>query len=558
MIRWPTPLLVLSLATTVVLHGACSKKKSPEPKLPPPVPKLDEQAGDEVPVPGGQVVVHLESEPGMLNLLIHPDAWSARISMGLIHEPLVREDPRDYAYAPGLAERWEASPDSRTWTFHLRTARWHDGKPFSSRDVAFTFEKMFDPEVRADLIRASFASFGCAKWETPDDRTFRLFCEKPPFLLLTSLGLLPILPAHAMGDGDFNKHPKNREPLGTGPYRFDHWTPGREIVLVRNDDYWGRKGYLGRIIYQYVESPVTAVRLATRGEIDFVSRVREPQWVDNVQNDPKLKANFNQFVDWPNQHLVLVCNTKREVFQDVRVRRALAHLFDAETILETVMRGMGKRIATVYYDKAPGYHEGLLPYPFDPDRAGQILDEAGWKDGDGDGVRDRKGTPLRFEFLLSTVSSTLKRIVARYQQDLKKAGIQMDISPIEWIQLVERMRSREFDMLGTGHDFISPRTDPFDLYHSSQSQEGGNYAGYESREMDAALEAMRAEPDERRRVALDRRIQEIAYEDLPYIPTFTQQVNAIVHKRFRGVYTSAEWYQLDDWWVPKRLQRSAP
>ena len=121
------------------------------------------------------------------------------------------------------------------------------------------------------------------------------------FWLSSWIGIVPIMPAHAMDKGDFNKHPLNRKPLGTGPYGFERWTSGKDIVLVRNDDYWGKKGYLDRIVYHLVQNPVTAVQLATRGELDFVARVREPQWVENVQKDPNLKANFNKFSDWPNQ-----------------------------------------------------------------------------------------------------------------------------------------------------------------------------------------------------------------------------------------------------------------
>jgi len=544
----------IGLALTACgLAVAVSCRKPPRPPPPPAGAACGEAPGDEVPVPGGEVVVHLETEPAHLNNLIQPEGWRYRVTLH-IHEPLVREDPGTGAYVPGLAERWEVSNDKLTYTFHLRAGvRWHDGQPFSSRDAAFTFDKIFG---EAPALRGGFEPFGC-RHEAPDERTFRLVCKKPYFMMLANLDGLPILPAHAMGDGDLNKHPLKRRPLGTGPYKFDHWTPGSEIVLARNDDYWGKKAYLDRIVYLYVENPVTAVQLAAKGELDFVSRVREPQWVGMVKTDPKIRANFREIVDWPNQYSYLSFNCGGAMFSDARVRRAMAHLFDADRILKDLMYGMGKRIATVYHEKSPGFHDGLLPYPFDPDRAKQLFDETGWKDTDGDGVRDKDGKPFRFTFLMSVGSATLEKQITVYQEDLRKAGIRMDVTKIEFAQFLDRAGKHDFDMLGLGNTEYSPRMDPYFNYHSSQIEGGQNWSGYANPDMDALLDTMRVELDEQKRAEIDRRIQELAYEDLPYVPAFTQPVPAIVHKRFCGVKTSVEWYQLNQWWIPKRLQGQA-
>jgi peptide/nickel transport system substrate-binding protein len=548
------------LLLVVVVLSACGKKEARDGGKPhaPSAGQWAEQPGDEVPVPGGQVVVHLETEPPHLNGLIRPDAWLVRIAVHMIHETLIREDPYTGEYVPALAERWEVSPDKLTYTFHLRAGvRWHDGAPFGSRDVAFTIEKLFDPSVHADTAGATFKMFGCDRWETPDKVTFRLFCKKPYFLFLTSLDDLPIFPAHAMGDGDFNNHAFNAEPVGTGPYKFDHWLRGREIVVVRNDAYWGRKGHLDRIVYKFVESPATAVQLAAKAEIDFVSRVREAQWFDDVQKNPRIKANFNQISDWPSAFNVFVLNVQRPALSDVRVRRALAHLVDADTILDHVMHGMGKRTATVYYEKAPGCDDDLLPYPFDPERAKQLLDEAGWKDSDGDGVRDKAGTPLRFTLLLPVESPTMEPWGTRLQEELRKAGVRMDVSKIQFSVMYGRGQQHEFDAMAMNYAYTSKRMDPFDLFHSSQTKGGLNWAAFHDKEMDDTLDVMRSELDEAKRVPLDRRIQEIAYEQMPYIMLFRPRVNAIVHKRVRGVKTSVEWYQLQDWWIPKRFQTPA-
>ena len=548
--------LLLLVVTALQGCGGCAKEP-PKPKThPPPGSQWETRPGDEVPVPGGQIVVHRETEPGQLNALVYSDAWTHRITLNMIHESLVREDPRaPFGCIPGLAERWDVSPDKLTHTFHLRGGvRWHDGQPFTSRDVRFTFDKLFDPKVRADALRASFEPLGC-NWKTPDERTFVIRCRKPHFLFLTNLDDLPILPEHAMAKGDMNTHPRNKEPLGTGPYKFERWVPRGDIVLARNDDYWGKKGYLDRIVYQYLEDAHTAFLLAGKGEIDFVSRVREPD-MPAVETEPRFRDHFNRLVDTPNQFHLLVLHCAHPAFSHRLVRRAMAHLFDAEEILTKLMRGLATHIASVYYEGLPGHHEGLIPYPFDPERAKQLFDEAGWKDTDGDGVRDKEGKPFHFTFLYPSVSASIERWATGYQENLKKAGVRMDLAKLDWAVFLERVSHQKFDMAAMSWIFPTPRVDPFDLYHSLP-QGGSNYGACKNAEMDRLLESTRSELDEAKRVPLDRHIQEMAYEELPFVPTFRPKLVAIAHKRLHGVSTSPEWYQLNEWWIPKRLQQPA-
>lgn len=506
---------------------------------------------DGPPVPGGQIVVHLEVEPPHLGYFVNPDAWTRRLTIPLVYDTLVHEDPKTYEYTPALAASWEVSPDSLTYTFHLRGGvKWHDGHAFSAKDVKFTFDKMYDPSVRAQSMRANYEPF-CDRWEAPDDATFVLYCHKPSFLMLTNLADLPIMPQHVFSTGDMNKHEALRKPVGTGPYRLESWTPRQSIVLARNDAYYGKKGYLDRIVYQFVEDPSVAVQLARKGELDFLSRVREAQWM-GMKGDATIDASFNKVTDWPVSYSYMVFNLERPLFRDKRVRQAMAHLFDRRRILDTIMYGQGRMTESPFYFKAKNFHQNLAPRLYDPDRARRLLDEAGWKDSDGDGVRDREGVKLAFTFMRTIGSSTQEKWSTLLQEDLRKAGVTMEISPIEWSQFLERLRKHNFDLASLMGIFPSPRVEFFVNYHSSQIADGQNYSSYRNAEVDGLLDRIRGELDEAKRNGMELRLQEIIHEDAPEMFMYNHATNAIVHKRYRGVYTSPMWYQLGEWWIPRK------
>jgi len=546
----PGPRSVLLGAAVVLIASSQCRRKMPDPV----VEDLSVKPGDQVPVTGGQVVVHLRTEPAHLNTLVLSDLWATRVSLHMIHETLVREDPRTYEYVPGLAERWEITHDERgnpTYTFHLRRGvRWHDGKPFTSRDVMFTFDKLFDPEVRAHVIRPSFEPY-VDSYEAPDDHTFRIVCKKTYYAFLTAIDDLPILPLHAMADGDLNTHERNRRPVGTGPYKFASWKAGRKIVLARNPEYWGETGYVDRIVYLYVQNPPMAAQLARKGRVDFIDRVHRPEAIDE-----EFRTRFREVVDQPVMLSMFVVNHGRELFRDVRVRRALAQLFDADSVLRKLVRGRGSRTTSLYYPKLPSYHGGLAPHPFDPEGAARLLDQAGWTDSDADGVRDRDGESSALT-LLVPLRSRLEKYATVYQEALRKVGIRVHIAKLEWPVINERLQAHDFDMLVLTVSWPSPHMDPYELLHGTQRTKGGaNYANYADAKMDSLLEAMRVELDAEKRRQIDLRIQELAHQEVVYIPLFNYHVVGMAHRRIRGVEPSAEWYQLDRWWIPKRLQRN--
>lgn len=499
--------------------------------------------------PAPALRIHVESEPANLLSLIQPDAWSHRITYHNLFESLVRLDPRTYKVTAELASTWKVSEDYLTYTFYLRQGVvWHDGKPLSGADVKFTFDRVMDPQVRAASTRATLEPFIKSYRLVKPDR-FEIVCTRPSPWFMVAIADVPILPAHLMRDGDLNTHPLLRKPVGTGPYRFAEWATGQRIVLSRNERYWGEKPRISRLVYRIIQSPDTAIKLARRGELDFISRVRAEQWVDTVLKDPVIRNEFVTVRHSPPGTMYILFNHKRKLFQDVRVRRALARLLDLETVTGKIFHGLARPVGALYWYKDPSYNKALEPVKLDVEGAARLLREAGWTDSDQNGVLDREGQPLRFIFLLPAASQSSKRWLTIYQQQLRKAGVVMEISPIDWATYLDRIRKHDFDASALGMVQVGPYTDLYLQFHSSQIDDGQNYGAYSNPRVDKLLEQIRVEMDDGRRRELSLEVQRILRQEMAVVPLFAYEDPGIVARRVHGVYSSALWYQVRDWWM---------
>lgn len=495
------------------------------------------------------LVVHMETEPAHLLSMLRPDYWAKRTTSHLVFQSLLRIHPRTYEPEGELAATWRVSKDRLTYTFFLRNGvRWHDGHAFSGEDVVFTLDRLLDESTGAagarSALRPYIQSYALIKHDE-----LRIVCKKASPFFLSVLADLDILPAHLLARGELSKHPFLRAPVGTGPYRFHSWKSGQQIVLQRFEQYWGQKPAIGKLIYRVVANPDVALKLCRRGEIDFMPRVRPAQWVGVVSKDPVLKHEFIRTRHFPPGQSFVMLNHRRPLFSDVRVRRALAMLLDLDTIVTQVMHGIGHRVGSLYWFKDPHYDATIQPIPYDPGRAAKLLAQAGFSDSDGDGILDKAGRPFKFTFLVAAVSKSQQRWATIYQQALRKVGVLMDISSMDWSAYLDRIRKHDFDVGALGMRQTRAQTDLYDQLHSSQIKHGQNYSAYHNPEADRLLVQVRSEmdPEKRRQAALA--LQKVLARDVALIPLFAEEEPGIVSRRVHGVYTSVLWYQLRDWWI---------
>ncbi len=511
---------------------------------------------DKVVTDGGTLVRRYNAEPDTLNPLTSTDAYASAL-LSLMTDSLASRNRDTLEFEPELAESWELSDDHLTYTFHLRKdVRWHDGKPFTAADVIYSFEKITDTTVNAPSIRNYYRDLQSVV--APDDYTVVFTWAKPYFLSFESSATMPIVPKHIFDDGqDFNTHPAGRTPVGNGMYRFVEWKTNQELVLQRNEDYYGRKPHIKKIITVFTPDDNAALIQASSGDIDTMG-VRIEQWVNELQTDT-LRQKFNRYSYDERYYSYIGWNERRPFFSDRRVRLAMTQLTNREAILESIYYGLGKIVTGTFFIHSDSYSPEIKPWPYDPVEGARLLDEAGWTDHDSDGIRDKaidgKTVKFEFDFMFPSGSKTAEKIGVLLQEELKKAGVIVNLRNLEWAAFLQRLDNADFDAVTLAWS-LSIEQDPYQLWHSSQIAEGGsNYVAFKNDELDSLIEQARTEFDPEKRNALYHRFNEIVHEEQPYTFLFCPPATAIVNKRFHNVIVHTLGLDVRDWYVPAAMQK---
>lgn len=491
------------------------------------------------------LIAHLSAEPSTLNPITSTDAYSANINE-YIYESLLKRDEKTMELVPVLADFWEVADDHLTYTFHLKkNIRWQDGHPFTARDILFSYERILDPKVDSAHLRNYYQDI--EKLEVIDDYTVRYHYRIPYFRALEFCGGIPIVPAHRFtADEDFNRSRIGREPLGTGPYRFERWDTGKEIVLLRNEDYWGEKPRLKRIVFKVITDSTVALQVLKKGGLDLMG-LRPIQWVKQTSSE-RFQRQFQKLKYYLPSYSYIGWNMRHPFFSDQRVRRAMTMLLNREAILKELLFNLGIVVTGSFYVNSPAYNHDIEPYPYDPAGAVALLEAAGWRDHDGDGVLDKDGTPFMFEFQISSGSKFAEQLATILQENLKQVGIRMSIRKLEWAVFIQNIQQHQFDACTLAWS-LSWESDPFQLWHSSQADKGSNFVGFSNPEADRIIETARQEFDDDKRNQLYRRFHEILHEEQPYTFLFTTEALTAVARRFQNVQVHPMGLAPREWWA---------
>ncbi|MBF0492411.1 MAG: peptide-binding protein [Deltaproteobacteria bacterium] len=484
------------------------------------------------------LVVHMAADPTNLNLLISNDFASSMVN-GYIYESLIARDNETLEWIPRLASAWEVSKDGMQYTFHLKEGiQWHDGLPLTVEDILYSFKKIQEPNP--ETLHLSNYYKDISKLEKLDKNTVRFTYAKPYFKALEFCGGLPIIPQHIYDDGqDFNTHSANRKPIGTGPFQFERWDAGKQIVLKRNEDYWDKSRFpqIKGIVFKVITDDAVALMALKKDLIDLMN-VSPIQWMKQT-NSPDFNARFvKHHYDAPVYYYV-GWNLRRPQFNDKKVRQALTMLSNRQAIVDKLIYGLAKVISGPFFFQSDSYNKKVEPLPYDPEAAAKLLDEAGWTDHDGDGIRDKDGVKLEFQLLVRTGNRTHEYVASILKEDFTKAGIKMEIIPMERSILFHRAQTWDFDavIMGWSSSFDD---DPYQVWHSSQieneqHQKGSNFVGYKNEEVDEILEKARSTFDKEKRSALYQRFHEIVAEDQPYTFLYANPTLLVRSARFKNV-----------------------
>lgn len=485
------------------------------------------------------MIIGVPNEPNSLD----PHLFTSRLARKvgyLIYDPLVHQDPETLEYIPGLATEWEVSDDDLTWTFWLRDdVVFHNGDEFTAEDVKYTYERILDPATEATYALDDIGPLESV--EVVNDYEVRLHYSEPyaPLLHYLALGQLQPLSRRAIEEQgeDFGTQPFG---AGTGPFEFVEWRSGQDITLSRFENYnWGPEIYENRgaarlagIEIRIIPDVETSTVGMLTGELDAVDFLPDRD-VQSFYDDPDI--NMNQ-VHLPGMGLYSAFNITKPPFDDVEVRRAANHAIDKEAIIDVVKLGN----ATVGHGPIPfffhGFHEGLEDYyPYDPARANEILDAAGWEMG-SDGVREKDGQRLSGLTIVRERDDYIDT-AQMVQEMFLEVGIEIELQILEWGTLLDAIFAGEhnYTFMGHGHgesDIV------YTLYHSSNIG-GFNLAHIDDPYLDELTELQRVTPDLDERAEILREIQEIVmmekalwvpiYNDIQYWPTNARVENVMVH-----------------------------
>jgi len=456
------------------------------------------------------LVMLIESSPTNLDPRVGLDAQSERID-GLLFDDLLTRDEH-LNVEPQLADSWEI-PDPLTYIFHLHHGvTFHDGRSLTSRDVKWTFDSLLQGKVRSTK---SAAYRFVDHIDAPDDYTVVFHLKQPFATLLWNLsdGAMGIVP---YGSGDeITTH-----PVGSGPFRFVSAEQDRDVVIERNDDYWGEKPNLSRVRFAVVPDTTTRALELRKGSADVAINALTGDLVVALEHEPTLEV-----LRGPGTVLwYLAFNLRDPILRDRRVRQAVAYAIDRQPFIHYLQHDFARAAYSLLPPESWAYDGDVPHYDHDPQKARQLLDQAGYAAVNG----------VRFHMTMKTSNTdeSTRLLAAVLQEQLREVGIALDIRTFEFATFFSDVTRGSYQLHSLR--WVGGNEDPdiFEyVFHSSKfAPHGANRTYYSNPRADALIDEARSELDQAKRKVLYAQLQQIVAEDLPYIDLWYQD-NILVHTK---------------------------
>ncbi|MBX9461959.1 MAG: ABC transporter substrate-binding protein [Aquamicrobium sp.] len=426
------------------------------------------------------IVIGMVLEPPHLDPTAGAAAAIKEVGYANIFEGITRIGP-DGAVQPGLAESWEISDDGKVYTFKLRTGvKFHDGADFSAEDVKFSIDRA----MAEDSVNPQKGLYSAIeKVEVVDPATVVVTLKHPQGAFLWNMGwgeAAIVSPASADGNKE--------KPIGTGPFKFENWAKGSSITLVKNPDYWGEEVALDKAEFRIIPDAAAAVPALLSGDVHAFSNMPAGDALPQIESDPRFKVVIGS----TEGETVLATNNKKEPFDKLEVRQAIAHALNRDEIIAGTPPGLGVPIGSHFAPHHPAYVDLTGTYPYDPEKAKELLAQAGFPDG---------------------FSATLKLPPPGYARDggqiiasqLRQVGINLEIIPLEWADWLSQVfTDKNYDLSIVSH------VEPMDIGIYARPD---YYFQYQNPEFNAVMEELEVTTDEAKRNELYGKAQRILAED---------------------------------------------
>jgi peptide/nickel transport system substrate-binding protein len=504
---------------------------------------------------GGTLVAGVIADMGSPNVYAVLSERVTQEVVTLMFLRLVEEEP-DYqdhppTIKPLLAKSWEFSPDRKSLTFHLRTdVTWSDGVPVTADDVRFSWQAQTDPAVLWD---SAYYKADISDVEALDPHTVRFHFKRVSAQALLDVNEGEIVPEHVWSQLPFDQWRQHSDwfvdhLVVDGPYVLESWTPQQEIVLRRNERYYEPgKPYIDRVVLREVADRSSLLTQALAGKLDHVLGLTTAD-MKRVESSPRLvPLSF-----WGRGMVFVAWNLRNPLFAETEVRQALTMAIDREAIVEAVYGPYGRVGVSPILSDVWAFNHDLEPWPYDPERARQLLAAHGWRDSDGDGILDKGGK--RFSFSLETNAGNQQRqdAVVMIQEQLRRVGIDVHVRTMAFGPLMDRANRHNFEAI------LMKWGMPTDLglsfaFHTRSIDEASNVFCYSNPEADRLMDAAESVTDlaDRRRY-LDP-LQEILHRDQPMTLLWESKDLGAVSKRLhlggQPPNVIRAFWHLWDWWL---------
>lgn len=541
-------LLALAAGTSAALLG-CDRGSAPG-------------TADGAAAAGGTLVIATPAEADILLPALVNTLEGKKVA-DMLFEPLAEIGPKlntvgDEGFEPRLAERWTWAPDSQWIAFHVNPrARWHDGRPVRAEDVRFTHTLYANPAVGSPMT-PNIADIDSV---TVRDSLTAVFWFKRAFpeQFFQAVYHMHVLPAHLLAStpvAQLKSSSFARRPVGTGRFRFSRWTPSERLELVADTAHYRGRAKLDRVVFSIAPDFTAATTKLFAGEADFFEVMR-PEQMPELARNASLKAVPYSALDVGyllfNQRDAASRARPHPVLGDRQVRRALTMALDRETMVRSVLDSFGMVPLGPFVRAQSGADTAAPRLAYNPARAGALLDSAGWRDADGDGMREKDGRPLGFTLLVPNSSKNRVRYAVLIQDQLKRAGVAMKIEELEFGAFAERLMKRKFDAAMDARHLDPSPTVIEQSWGSAAARapESSNYASYANATFDALLDSAGATAAPARSRAYLSRAYRAIIEDAPAVWLYEPRMVAGAHKRLQisGMRADAWWAGIADWTI---------
>jgi peptide/nickel transport system substrate-binding protein len=536
-----------------------------------------------------EVSIRLEAEPDRLNPLLSTISYSRQV-FDPLHLYLMNYDPTTLVLVPQLLKETPkielikngVYEGGTKYSFEIREeAVWDDGKPVTAADYEATLKLIFNPFLPTLGYRTFLENIQSFDIDKMNPKKFTIILNDTYFAGLESLtNVVPVLPKHIF-DADnsldtvsllklisdpspenqlknypfikdfadyylgefFSRNPEGVN--GAGPYKLVSWLSGQEILLEKKQAWWGDKlatdnaafqAFPDKLLFKIIPDPVSALAALKNEEIDVMQNIAPEDFLD-LTSDSTTKAHFSFYTPSSLSSYYISLNTRLPILSDKKVRRAFAHAIDVDELIKNVFIGFGTRCATPLHPSSAEYNADLKPITFSIEKAKKLLAEAGWSDTDKDGILDKKiggkKTALSVKYLANASKASSMTLAELIKSNARKAGIDVVIDAKDANTLLDKLRSREFEMISAGRS-ITPQWSPSQNWRT----DADNRSGFGNEKTDEWIDALEREPNQSKRWVISKKLQAEIYEEQPEIMLFCPQERLVIHKRFEAVSTA--------------------